>query len=122
MFPHLPALTVEGLTDEDARDLLVSAVPGHLDERIRDRLVADTRGNPLGLLELARGLSEAELAGGFAVPRTTTIPGRLHGHYVQRIRALPGPTQKLMLLAAADPTGDATLLWRAAQSIGLTRN
>ena len=70
MFPGLPALTVEGLTDEDARALLSAAVPGHLDERVRDRLVAETRGNPLGLLELARGMSEAELAGGFAVAPT----------------------------------------------------
>jgi len=62
-FRGLPALTVDGLTDEDARSLLTAAVPGYLDEHIRDRIVAETRGNPLGLLELALGLSEAELAG-----------------------------------------------------------
>jgi len=118
-FGGLPALAVEGLPDEDARALLTAAVAGHLDERIRDRIVAETRGNPLGLLELARGLSEAELAGGFAVPPTTTVPGRLRDHYVKRIRALPESTQRLMLLAASDPTGDATLLWRAAPSLGL---
>jgi DNA-binding CsgD family transcriptional regulator len=121
-FLGMPTLTVDGLTDEDARALLTAAVPGHLDERIRDRIVAETRGNPLGLLELARGLSEAELAGGFAVPATTTVPGRILNHYVLRVRALPAPTQRLMLLAAADPTGDATLLWRAAQNLGLTRD
>ena len=88
LFPGLPALTVEGLTDEDARALLTAAVPGHLDERVCDRIVAETGGNPLGLLELARGMSEAELAGGFAGPprqaclaisragsRTTTCAG-----------------------------------------------
>jgi DNA-binding CsgD family transcriptional regulator len=122
MFPGLPALTVEGLTDEDARALLTATVPGHLDEQVRDRIVAETRGNPLGLLELARGMSEAELAGGFAGPPTASLSTRLHNHYLQRVRALPEPTQRLMLLAAADPTGDATLLWRAAPTLGLGRD
>ncbi len=123
IFPGLPALTVEGLTDEDARVLLTAAVPGQLDERVRDRIVAETRGNPLGLLELARGMSEAELAGGFVGLPQASLPGHLQGrlqdHYLRRVRVLPGPTQQLMLLAAADPTGDATLLWRAAQTLGL---
>jgi hypothetical protein len=122
MFARLPRLIVEGLTDEDARELLTAAVLGHLDERIRDRLVAETRGNPLGLLELARRMSKAELAGGFTVAATTTVPGHLQDHYVRRVQALPGPTQRLMLLAAADPTGDATLLWRAAPTLGLGRD
>jgi DNA-binding CsgD family transcriptional regulator len=121
-FPGLPALTVEGLTDEDARALLTATVPGHLDERVRDRIVAETRGNPLGLLELAAGMSEAELAGGFAGPVTASLPSRLQDHYLQRVRALPKPTQRLMLLAAADPTADATLLWRAAPTLGLGRD
>ncbi len=122
MFPGLPALTVEGLNDGDARALLTAAVPGHLDKRVRDRIVAETRGNPLVLLELARGMSEAELAGGFAGPPTASLPTRLQDHYLQRVRALPEPTQRLMLLAAADPTGDATLLWRAAPTLGLGRD
>ena len=122
MFPGLPALTLDGLTDEDARALLTAAVPGQLDERVCDRIVAETRGNPLGLLELARGLSDAELAGGFAGPPAASLPGRLQDHYLQRVRALPEPTQRLMLLAAADPTGDATLLWRAAPTLGLGRD
>jgi DNA-binding CsgD family transcriptional regulator len=123
IFPGLPALAVEGLTDEDARVLLTAAVPGQLDERVRDRIVAETRGNPLGLLELARGMSEAELAGGFVGLPQASLPGHLQGHlqdhYLRRVRVLPGPAQQLMLLAAADPTGDATLLWRAAQTLGL---
>ena len=122
IFPGLAALTVEGLADEDARALLTATVPGHLDERVRDRIVAETRGNPLGLLELARGLSEAELAGGFARPPTASLPSRLQDHYLQRVRALQEPAQRLMLLAAADPTGDATLLWRAAPTLGLGRD
>ena len=123
LFPGLPGLTVEGLTGEDARALLTAAVPGHLDKRVRDRIVAETGGNPLGLLELARGMSEAERAGGFAGPPQASLPGHLQGrlrdHYLRRVRVLPGPAQRLMLLAAADPTGDATLLWRAAQTLGL---
>ena len=123
LFPGLPALTLEGLTDEDARALLTAAVPGHLDKRIRARIVAETGGNPLGLLELARGMSEAELAGGFADPPEASLPGHLQGrlrdHYLRWVQVLPGPAQQLMLLAAADPTGDATLLWRAAQTLGL---
>src|SRR5712692_5772303 len=122
MFPGLPALTVEGLTDEDARALLTATVPGHLDERVRGRIVAETRGNPLVLLELASGMSDAELAGGFAGPSTASLPIRLQDHYLQRVRALPEPAQRLMLLAAADPTGDATLLWRAAPALGLGRD
>jgi DNA-binding CsgD family transcriptional regulator len=122
MFPGLPALTVEGLTDEDARALLTATVPGHLDERVRDRIVAETQGNPLGLLELTKGMSEAELAGGFAGPPTASLPSRLQDHYLRRVRALPEPARRLMLLAAADPTGDATLLWRAAPTLGLGRD
>ena len=119
LFPGLPALTVEGLTDADARALLTAAVPGHLDKRVCDRIVAETGGNPLGLLELARGMSEAELAGGFARLRQASLSDHLHDYYLRRVRVLPGQAQQLMLLAAADPTGDATLLWRAAQTLGL---
>jgi hypothetical protein len=122
VFPGLPALTVEGLTDEDAQALLTAAVPGHVDQRVCDRIVAETRGNPLGLLELAATMSEAELAGGFADPPMASLPSRLEHHYLQRVQALPEPTQRLMLLAAADPTGDATLLWRAAPTMGLGRD
>src|SRR5690349_1192086 len=122
-FPGLPALPLEGLTDQDARALLTAAIPGHLDNRVRDRIVAETGWNPLGLLELARGMSEAELAGGFTDPPQVSLPGHLQGrlqdHYLRRVQVLPGPARQLMLLAAADPTGDATLLWRAAQKLGL---
>jgi hypothetical protein len=122
LFPALPTLTLSGLTDDDARALLTAAVPGHLDVKVRDRLVAETRGHPLALLELAHGMSDAELAGGFAVPATTPLSVHLHDHYLRRVRDLPEPTRRLMLLAAADPTGDATLLWRAGRSLGLGRH
>jgi DNA-binding CsgD family transcriptional regulator len=119
LFPGLPALTLTGLSDEDAQALLTAAVPGHLDKRVRARIVAETGGNPLGLLELARGMAEVELAGGFVGPRQASLPGQLEDHYLHRVRVLPEPAQQLMLLAAADPTGDATLLWRAAETLGL---
>ncbi len=123
LYPGLPALTIEGLTDEDARALLTAAVPGHLDQRVSARIIAETGGNPLGLLELAREMTEAELAGGFAGQHQPSRSGHLQSElqdlYLRRIRVLPGPAQQLMLLAAADPTGDATLLWRAAGTLGL---
>ena len=122
LFAHLASLPVEGLTEQDAGALLTAAIPGHLDDRVRDRIVAETRGNPLELLELAGGMNDAELAGGFAGSPRGMLTGRLHDHYLRRIRALPMPTQRLMLLSAADPTGDATLVWRAAHALGVTRD
>jgi len=118
-FPGLPTLTVERLTDDDARALLTAIVSGHLDPRVRDRVVADTGGNPLALLELVNGMSKPELAGGFALPPTAPVSGQLRDQYVRRVRALAPPTQRLMLLAAADPTGDATLVWRAGRTLGI---
>jgi DNA-binding CsgD family transcriptional regulator len=117
----LPELSLAGLQDDDARALLSSVIPGRLDDRVRDRLVAETRGNPLALLELPRGRSTGELAGGFALPGTGPLPSQIEDHFRQRIAALPQATQRLMLLAAADPVGDATLLWRAATTLGVER-
>ena len=121
LFPALTSLTLEGLAEEDARALLTAAVPGHLDQQVRDRIVAETGGNPLRLLEVSREMSPAELAGGFGAPRVDSLLGPMEQHYTRRIRALPTPTQRLLLLAAADPTGDATLLWRAARTFGVPR-
>jgi DNA-binding CsgD family transcriptional regulator/tetratricopeptide (TPR) repeat protein len=94
-------------------------VPGQLDEQVRDRIVAETHGNPLTLLELPREMSSGELAGGYGVPH---VDGQMEERFTRRIRALPEPTQQLLLLAAADPTGDATLLWRAAGAFGVPRS
>ncbi len=115
----LPELSLQGLADEDARVLLAAVIPGRLDESVRDRLVAETRGNPLALLELPRGLTAADLAGGFALPDAGSLPAQIEGHYLERLRELPEETQQLMLLAAADPIGDATLVLRAAAMIGI---
>ena len=121
LFPSLASLTLEGLNEKDARALLMATVPGQLDEQVRDRLVAETGGNPLRLLELPREMSQAELAGGFRAHADSSF-GHMEEHYTRRIRTLPEPTQQLLLLAAADPTGDATLLWRAAERLGVPRS
>ena len=118
-FEGLPELPLEGLGDEGARALLARAVPGRLDDRVRDRIVAETRGNPLALLELPRGMSAAELAGGFDLPAPRDLLGHLEDHYLRRVRALPETTQQLLLLAAAEPVGEPTMLWRAAERLGI---
>ena len=118
-FEGLPELPLGGLAEDDARALLARAIPGRLDDRVRDRIVAETHGNPLALLELPRAMSAAELAGGFELPGTGDLQGQIEDHYLRRVGALPEATQRLMLLAAADPVGDATLLWRAAQTLGI---
>ena len=115
----LPELLVEGLADGDARALLASALPGVLDERIRDRIVAETRGNPLALMELPRGLTPAELAGGFGVPHAGLLSGHIEQSFLRRFESLPPDAQQLVLTAAAEPVGDVTLLWRAAERLGI---
>ena len=115
----LPELVVRGLHDDDARALLASVVPGRLDERITDRIIAETRGNPLALLELPRGLSATELAGGFGRPDARPLANQIEQSYVRRIAALPVPTQKLLLAAAAEPVGDVALLRRVADRLAI---
>jgi DNA-binding CsgD family transcriptional regulator len=118
----LPLLTVEGLRSGDARALLDSVTPGRLDERVRDRIIAETRGNPLALLELPRGLSAAELAGGFGLPDALPLASRIEQSFLRRLRSLPARTQRLLLAAAAEPIGEVTLLWRAAERLGVGAN
>jgi DNA-binding CsgD family transcriptional regulator len=112
-------LAVEGLRNGDARALLGSAVGVPLDERVRERIVAETRGNPLALLELPRGLTPAELAGGFGLPDTLPLSGRLEDSFRRRIAGLAAETQRLLLVAAGDPVGDPVLVWRAAGRLGI---
>jgi DNA-binding CsgD family transcriptional regulator len=118
-FDGLPELVLHGLAQEDARTLLMRAVPGRLDDRIRDRIVAETRGNPLALLDLPRSMSTAELAGGFELLAATDLPRHLEDHYLEVASKLPEATQRLLLLAAAEPIGDATVVWRAAYGLGI---
>jgi DNA-binding CsgD family transcriptional regulator len=115
----LPELVVTGLPDTDARALLDSVLPGPIDERVRDQIVAETRGNPLALLELPRGLTVAELAGGFGLPGAMPLAGTIEESFRRRVSALPHQARRLLLLAAADPTGDPALVWRAAGRLGI---
>jgi DNA-binding CsgD family transcriptional regulator len=114
-----PALVVEGLRNGDARALLGSAVRGPLDERVRERIVAETRGNPLALLELPRGFTPGELAGGFGLLDAPGLSGRIEDSFRRRLAGLPAETQRLLLVAAADPVGDPVLVWRAAERLGI---
>ena len=118
-FPRLPELLVGGLHLDDARALLARAIPGRLDDLVRERIVAETRGNPLALLELPRHKSTAELAGGFDLLAAADLPAHLEQHYMRRVESLPDETRRLMLLAAADPVGDPTVVWRAADALGI---
>jgi DNA-binding CsgD family transcriptional regulator len=119
VLPGLPEMPIGGLSDSGARELLDSVMLGRLDERVRDRIIAETRGIPLALLELHRTLSAAELAGGFAASGNQHTAGQLEERFVQRIRALPAETQRLILTAAAEPVGDAALFLRAAAYLGI---
>jgi DNA-binding CsgD family transcriptional regulator len=116
----LPGLTVAGLADADAGALLASILPGRLDERVRDRIIAESGGNPLALLELPHEATAAELAGGFSVGRPLQVTGRIEQSFLRRIAPLPEVTQLLLLLAAAEPVGDPALLWRAAGNLGIS--
>ncbi|MDQ3822918.1 MAG: AAA family ATPase, partial [Actinomycetota bacterium] len=118
-FHGLPELRIGGLEPEAARALLARAIPGRLDDHVRERIVAETRGNPLALVELPRHKSAAELAGGFGLVEAGDLPAHLEQHYNGRVETLPDETQRLMLLAAADPVGDPTLVWRAADTLGI---
>jgi DNA-binding CsgD family transcriptional regulator len=117
----IPRLLIEGLRDRDARALLRSVVPWPLDEQIRERILAETRGNPLALLELPRGRSPAELAGGFGLPPGLSLSGRIEESFLRRMEALPEAARLLALIAAAESTGDLALVWRAATRLGLDR-
>ncbi len=116
----LPDLEVPGLRDEDARALLRSVVRSPLDEQVRERILTETNGNPLALLELPRGLSPTQLAGGFGVPDELSLPGRIEESFLRRAEALPEATWLMVLIAAADPIGNPALLWRAATQLGLS--
>ena len=114
----LPQQVVAGLSGRDARALL-DAIPGRLDAGVRDRMVAETRGNPLALLELPRGLKTAELAGGFALPYVQPLTSQIEQSFLRQLQLLPADTQRLLLIATAQVVGDVDLLWRAAGRFGI---
>ena len=115
----LPELSLAGLDGDDARALLARVIPGRLDESVRDRIVAEARGNPLALRELPRGLPAARLAGGFGLPDALTLSDRIEKSFLRQLDGLPRDTELLMLTAGADPAGDPALLRRAAKRLGI---
>jgi DNA-binding CsgD family transcriptional regulator len=115
----LPELVVRGLGDEDARALLDSVLIGQMDASVRDRVVGEAHGNPLALLEFPRGLTPAELAGGFGLPNSLGLASQIEQSFARRLEPLSAQTRQLLLMAAVEPVGDPTLLWRAAASLGI---
>jgi DNA-binding CsgD family transcriptional regulator len=115
----LPELGLGGLDDASARALLATVISGPLDESVRARILEEAHGHPLALLELYRGRSAADLAGGFALPDAEDLPRRIQDRYAARLGELPAEVQRLVLLAAADPVGDPAVIIRAARVLGL---
>jgi DNA-binding CsgD family transcriptional regulator len=118
----LPELRVEPLGHRDARTLLESVLPAPLDEDVLDRIVLETHGNPLALLELPRGLTPIELAGGFGLPAAVSLSASIEESFARRLARLPDDACHLLLIAAADPTGDPAVVWRAARQLGLSES
>jgi DNA-binding CsgD family transcriptional regulator len=117
---EVPEMRVDRLPDADCRELLATVITAPLDVSVRERILTETRGNPLALLELPRDFSPGGFAGGFGVPDNGSVPTRIEASFRRRVEQLPGDTQRLLLLAAADPTGEAALLARAAPEVGLS--
>ena len=115
----LPELPISPLGHRDARALLESALPAPLDEAVLERIVAETRGNPLALLELPKGLTPRNLAGGFGLPAEMTLTASIEESFNRRLATLPDDARRLLLLAATDPVGDPALVWRAADGLGI---
>jgi len=115
----LPELPVKGLTESDSRKLLDSVVTGPLDDRVRSRIVAETRGNPLALLELPGGLAPVDLTDAFVRPDARPLSSHIEQGFLRRVQSLPAETQRLLVTAAAEPVGDVTLLRRAAGRLGI---
>jgi DNA-binding CsgD family transcriptional regulator len=118
-FVGLPELTISGLDDSDARRLLLGNMAGPLDAAVCERIVAESHGNPLALLELPRTWNVADLAGGFGLPGGEPVAGKITQSYSHRLLKLPVDTQQLVLIAAAEPQGDPLLVRRAAEFLGL---
>jgi DNA-binding CsgD family transcriptional regulator len=116
---RFPQLRVDPLGRRDARALLESILPARLDESVLERIVAETGGNPLAVLELPRGLTPGQLAGGFDLPAALPLSAGIEESFRRRLARLPRDARRLLLLAAAEPVGDPALLWRAAHQLGI---
>jgi len=117
----LPEVEITGLSAPDSRALLESASPAPLDEHVRDRIVAESDGNPLALLELPRGLTVTQMAGGFGLLQAGALPGHIEESFLSRVESLPADSRRLLLVAAAEPIGDPTLVRRAVELLGVTQ-
>ncbi|WP_433287057.1 AAA family ATPase [Pseudonocardia sp. CA-142604] len=117
---QLPEMLLGGLGDSDARALLRTALRGPLDSAVRDEIIAGARGNPLALLELPRAHTSAQLAFGLGMPNTTPLAGRMEQGFLRRLQPLPADTRRLLLAAAVEPVGDMTVLWDAAERLGIS--
>ena len=115
----LPELVIEGLAADDARRLLDATIPGSLEARVRDQILDEAGGNPLALLELPRERTTIAVAGGFGLLPETPLTSRIEQGFVRQLEPFPADTRRLLLLAAAEPVGDVTLLWRAAERLGI---
>jgi DNA-binding CsgD family transcriptional regulator len=115
----LPELSIGGLGESDARALLLKNVYGPLDTAVCDQIVMESHGNPLALLELPRTWNAADLAGGFGLPGSEAVPGKIEQSYVRRLLLLPSETRLLVVAAAAEPVGDPALLQRAAEILNI---
>jgi DNA-binding CsgD family transcriptional regulator len=115
----LPTLQLQPLGQNDARNLMRSVMPGPIDERVLERLVVETHGNPLAVVEFPRGLAPAQLAGGFALPAALPLTTRIEESFARRLDGLSTQARRLLLLASAEPTGDPALLWRAARTLDI---
>ena len=118
-FGGVPEVHIGPLGRRDARTLLESVLPTRVDDRVLERIVAETNGNPLALLELPRGMTPSELAGGFGLPAAVPLSAQLEEHFTRRVANLLPDARRLLLLAAADPTGDLALVSRAAERLGI---
>ena len=118
-FGGFPEVYVGPLGRRDARTLLESVLPARVDDRVLERIVAETHGNPLALLELPRGMTPSELAGGFGLPAAVPLSAQIEEHFMRRVKNVPPDARRLMLLAAADPTGDLALVSRAAERLAI---
>jgi DNA-binding CsgD family transcriptional regulator len=121
-FARLPGVHVGPLGRRDSRALLESVLPARLDEPVLERIIVETAGNPLALLELPRGLTPAQLAGGFGLPPTVPLSASIEESFTRRWTNLPHDARRLLLVAAADPVGDPGLLWRAAERLGIPKS
>ena len=115
----LPELAIAGLDEGAALELLASLVPGPLSPAVGARIVAETGGNPLALMEVALELSPAQLAGVELLPEPLPVGGSLEEAFGRRVSRLPAEAQLLLAVAAAEPTASQALVWRAAGQLGI---